>query len=126
MDIAVNEVFETLSRNARAAIEAGDVDAVRSIYANEAEFYLYFLDDMARSWEDVEPILRGIVGGARCIRFRDVRLTAMSGGFVQQHTLSVEKNNGGTGEMHGVILFRVNNAGKVLRMDEYGSAGAIF
>lgn len=114
-----------LSNRARAAITAGAIDTLRQLYAADAEFYLYFMGPQRRHWKDVEALLTAITQSAKAIEFRDVRVTPIDGGFVQQHALVVTKHAGTEGVMHGIIVFRTRADGTIWQMEEYGDASGI-
>lgn len=114
-----------LSEQARAAIKSGNVDALRNMYAADAEFYLYFLDNSKREWSAIASILGAITETASSIDFRDVKVTRTDTGLIQQHTLVVTKKTGGEGVMHAALIFTMNEAGKFTRLEEYGDISGI-
>jgi ketosteroid isomerase-like protein len=98
------------------ALEAGDVEAVRALYAPEARVWHNF-DGVEQT---VEENLRTLAWFARNVpgrRYEEVRRQATATGFVQQHVLRGTAP-GGKLEMPACIVATVVD-GKITRIDEY-------
>ena len=105
-----------------AAIEAGDVDTVRSLYHPEVVIWHNYdgLDrrETGDSREENLKVLEGLpqrIQGARYdVWYREATTT----GFVQQHVLRGTLVNGDPFELPACIICRVEN-GRIVRLDEY-------
>ena len=108
--LAVAERFFT-------AIERGDIDAVRAIYAPDARIWHNF----DRKEQTVEENLRVLSWMSRNIankRYVVERRIAIPGGFLQQHVLHAD-TAGGPFEMPACIVVLVNADGRIARLEEY-------
>ena len=99
-----------------AAIAAGDVDAVRGIYADDARIWHNF----DQREQDVTENLRTLVDlhrRATALQYTEIRRFPSPGGFVQQHVL-VGQAVGGALQMPAMIRFWVVD-GRITRLEEY-------
>lgn len=100
-----------------AAIEAGDIDAVRGIYAEGAQIW-HNTDGVVQGVEENLRTLTWVVENLTDRRYDDVVRQATADGFVQQHVLRVTTADGRRVELPACIVCRVE-IGRVVRLDEY-------
>jgi ketosteroid isomerase-like protein len=100
-----------------AAIQAGDVDAVRALYAPEAEIW-HNTDGVTQAPEQNLQVLRWVVRHIRELRYEEVRRHATASGFVQQHVLRGTVGAGVAVEIPACIVCTVRD-GRITRLDEY-------
>src|SRR5271154_1238631 len=68
------------------AVEHGDIEAMRDIYAPHARIW-HNTDELATSVDENLETLTGFVKRIRDRRYKDRRVAVFEGGFVQQHVL---------------------------------------
>lgn len=98
-----------------SAVERGDLDAVKAIYAPDGRIWHSHLRE-----QSVEENLRVLAWMARNLtnrRYRVHRRVAIPGGFLQQHTLEAV-TAGGPFSMPACIVVEVKN-GRIGRLEEY-------
>lgn len=100
-----------------AAVTAGDIAAVRALYAPEARIW-HNVDGVAQTAEDNLAVLRWVVRHIRDLRYDAVRRQATAEGFVQQHVLRGTVGNGVAVEIPACIVATVRD-GRITRLDEY-------
>lgn len=99
------------------AIERGDVDAVRAIYAPDALIWHNF-DQVEQNVDDNLRIL-GWMANAFTKRFYEVTYRKeWDDGFVQQHVLHLTKKDGTVVALPACIVAHLAD-GKITRIDEY-------
>lgn len=111
----MSDALDTAERFFRA-IESGDVEAVRAIYAPDARIWHNF----NRAEQTVEENLKVLAWLARKLqnrRYRVERRVAIPGGFLQQHVLEAETASGPF-SMPACIVCQVA-AGRITRLEEY-------
>jgi ketosteroid isomerase-like protein len=99
-----------------AAIEKGDVDGVRAIYAPGAVIW-HNTDGVEQTVEENLRTLQWVCDNLAERAYEDVRRTELHGGFVQQHNLRFTKN-GERREVPACIVATVAE-GRITRIDEY-------
>ena len=99
------------------AIENGDVDAVRDIYAPDAVIWHNF-DQVEQSVDDNLQVLGWMCANFTERSYDEVRLHEWDEGFVQQHVLRLTKKDATLVELPCCIVARVAD-GKITRIDEY-------
>lgn len=99
-----------------AAIAAGDVDAVREIYAPDATIWHNF-DQRDQSVDENLATLVDLHRRATNLRYTEIRRTPTVDGFLQQHILTGDAR-GGALAMPAMIRFYVAN-GRISRLEEY-------
>lgn len=105
------------------AIEAGDADAVRSIYADDAKIWHNF-DNVEQTVDENVATLTWLVSRLPERRYEVVRRERLSDGFLQQHVLHGRTRTGKELSMPACIICRVDGS-RITRLDEYlDSAGA--
>ena len=100
-----------------AAIEAGDIDAVRGIYAPGAEIW-HNTDGLVQTPEENLRTLTWVVENLTDRSYDDIKRTATSDGFVQQHVMRVTTADGRRVELPACIVCQVEG-GRITRLDEY-------
>lgn len=99
-----------------SAVERGDLDAVKAIYAPDAR--IWHSHDLAE--QSVEENLRVLAWMARNLpnrRYRVHRRVTIPGGFLQQHTLEA-MTSGGPFSMPACIVVEIRD-GRIGRLEEY-------
>jgi uncharacterized protein len=100
-----------------AAIDAGDLEAVRAIYADDAEIW-HNTDGVVQTRDENLRTLGWVVTNLRDRSYDEVRRSAMDDGFVQQHVLRATRADGERVEIPACIVCRVAD-GRITRLDEY-------
>jgi ketosteroid isomerase-like protein len=98
------------------AIQAGDLDAVRDIYAPNAEIWHNY-DGIVQTPDENLVVLRWVVTHLDGIRYEDVVRQPTPTGFVQQHVLRATAK-GTPIEMPACIVVTVVDQ-HITRLDEY-------
>jgi ketosteroid isomerase-like protein len=106
-----------------AAIEAGDIDAVRAIYAPDAEIW-HNTDGAVQGPDDNARTLSWVTTNLRGVRYTDVRRSATSTGFVQQHVLVATNRAGQRVAVPACIVATVRDE-RIIRLDEYLDSAAV-
>lgn len=99
------------------AIENGDVERVRSIYAPGAVIWHNF-DGVEQNVDDNLRVLGWMTSTFKVRSYDDVRRKEWDDGFVQQHLLRLTKQDGTVVELPACIVATVAD-GKITRIDEY-------
>ena len=100
-----------------AAVEAGDVETVRNLYAPEFRIWHNY-DGVAQTAEENLGVLGWLVANVSNRRYENVRLEKTESGFVQQHVLRGTLASGEKLELPACMVGIVKD-GKVVRLDEY-------
>ncbi len=106
------------AENFVAAIESGDLDAVRACYAPDA-----------RIWHNFDGINQTVDENLKSLSWMKQRLfkrkydiqrrEVLGDGFLQQHILRGELSDGRAFEMPACIICQVNAEGQITRLEEY-------
>jgi uncharacterized protein len=108
--------IESLADAFFAAIEAGDVERIRELYAPDAVIWHNF-DQVEQNVTDNVRTLSFVVRAVASRRYADVRRVILDDGFVQQHVL---RGDAPGGRLEMPAMMRVWTAdGRVTRVDEY-------
>jgi len=100
-----------------AAIEAGDIDAVRSIYAPDA--LIWHNDDLIeQSVEDNLKVLAGLHRAVSGLRYEIIRRAPAQDGVIQQHVLRGALQDGQDVALHAAMYLQVKH-GHITRIEEY-------
>lgn len=100
------------------AIEAGDIETMRSSFAPHAEIW-HNTDELIVTRDQTAQTLTGMVARIKDRKYADRRLTAFPGGFVQQHVLTgVRVHDDGPVRLPCAIICKVEH-GRITRLDEY-------
>lgn len=115
----VEQEIHALADRLLEAIEAGDIDAVASCYADDAVIWHNTDDrtqDVARNAKVLEAMDRFVTDR----RYTDRRVTAFDGGAVQQHVLrGTRRSTGEEVALHACVVIAVDDDGRISRLDEY-------
>ena len=110
---SVDEVADALF----CAIEAGDVDAVRELYADDMVAWHNF-DRIEQTKDQNLFVLQWVARNLSDRHYDDIRRYAIDGGFVQQHVLRGNNVEGVEVQIPACIVVKVAD-GKITRIDEY-------
>jgi len=99
------------------AIQHGDVDAVRSIYAPDCVIW-HNNDGLEQSVEDNLTILSWVVRNIRDLRYEEIRRQRTDTGFVEQHVLRGTAPNGQPLNIPACLVCTLRD-GRITRVDEY-------
>jgi ketosteroid isomerase-like protein len=112
----VSEQEETVERFF-AALEAGDIDAVREIYSPDA--VIWHNDDLIEQpVQDNLKVLAGLHKVVSGLHYEVIRRVKTDDGVLQQHVLRGTLPNGEPMALHAAMYLRVS-AGHVTRIEEY-------
>ncbi len=100
-----------------AAIAAGDIDAVRALYAPDAVIW-HNHDGIRQTPEENLTVLAWVTRHITNLRYEEVRRQPTRDGFVQQHVLRGTAPNGKAIELPACIVCTVVD-GRITRLDEY-------
>ncbi|MFO1354609.1 MAG: nuclear transport factor 2 family protein [Gammaproteobacteria bacterium] len=115
--------IEALARRLFDAIERGSIDEVLEIYAPDAVIW-HNTDGLETGPADNVAVLTAFVGRISERRYRDRRLKAFPGGFVQQHVLTGVRRDGRRLQLPACLVCKVEN-GRITRLDEYFDSAAV-
>lgn len=100
-----------------AAVQAGDTDTVRELYAPDAVIW-HNDDGLEQSPEENLRVLRWVARNIKDFRYEEVRRHETPTGFVEQHVLRGIAPNGAPLEIPACIVCEVKD-GRITRLDEY-------
>jgi len=100
-----------------AALEAGDIETLREIYAPDA--VVWHNDDLIeQSVDDNLKVLQGLHRAVSGLRYDIVRRAAAADGIIQQHVLRGRLPDGAAVELHAAMYLQVRD-GHITRIEEY-------
>lgn len=99
------------------AITAGDVEAVRQVYAADCVIW-HNNDNLEQSVDANLAVLRWVVQHIRNLRYEDIRRHCTETGFVEQHVLRGTAPNGQELHIPACLVCTVKD-GRIMRLDEY-------
>jgi uncharacterized protein len=99
------------------AVEAGDLDKVRAMYAPDVVVWHNF-DRRAQTLDENLRVLRWMVANVSERRYQDIRRIVLDDGFVQQHVLTGIAPSGDRLDVPAMMRVWVED-GCVTRIDEY-------
>jgi ketosteroid isomerase-like protein len=100
-----------------AALEAGDIETVRSIYSPDA--LIWHNDDLLEQpVDDNLRVLAGLHKAVSGLHYEIVRRVEAQDGVIQQHVLRGTLANGQPVELHAAMYLQVRD-GHVTRIEEY-------
>jgi len=108
-----------------AAITAGDVDTLRTIYAPDARIWHNGTEPGGGSEQGVEDNLRTLRWLARNLtdfRYEEIRRDPLPGGYVQRHVLRGRLPDGEPVEVAACLFVTVDGAGRITRVEEYADS----
>ena len=100
-----------------AAVEAGDLEAVRSLYHPDARIWHNF-DQKDQTVEENLRVLAWMTRRVKERRYEEVRRVETPTGFAQQHVLRGIAPNGEALEMPAAIFCTIQD-GLITRLEEY-------
>jgi ketosteroid isomerase-like protein len=100
-----------------SAIEAGDIDTVRALYAPDVAVW-HNHDGRVQSLDDNLRVLGWMTRHLPGARYTDVRRSFTDSGFVQQHVLVATNRAGRQVAVPACIVADVAG-GRITRLDEY-------
>ena len=104
-----------------AALEAGDIETVRAIYAADA--LIWHNDDLLdQSVEDNLRVLAGLHRAVSGLRYDVIRRAVVDDGVLQQHVLRGTLPDGSEVELHAAMYLQVRD-GHITRIEEYLDSG---
>jgi len=104
-----------------AALEGGDIAALREIYATDA--IIWHNDDLIeQSVEENLKVLRGLHRVVSGLRYDIIRRVPAPDGVFQQHVLRGLLPNGTEVELHAAMYLQVRD-GHITRIEEYLDSG---
>lgn len=105
------------------AIERGDIETVREIYAPEVAIW-HNTDGQTSTREENVEVLRGFVHRIPQRRYQERRCDVFPGGFLHQHVLAGVRRDGMRLRLPACIVCRVVD-GHITRLDEYFDGAAL-
>jgi ketosteroid isomerase-like protein len=108
---------ETIASEFFAAIERGDLDAVRELYSPEAEIW-HNVTNRSQTREENLALLRFFTGRVSERRYEVLSREFFQGGFVQRHILHGKLASGDLIAAPVCLVIHVSN-GKIDRLFEY-------
>jgi ketosteroid isomerase-like protein len=100
-----------------AALEAGDIDTVRAIYAPDA--LIWHNDDLIEQpVEENLKVLAGLHKAVSELHYEVIRRAPADDGVIQQHILRGRLRNGQEVALHAAMYLQVRD-GHVTRIEEY-------
>ncbi|TDC98442.1 nuclear transport factor 2 family protein [Actinomadura sp. 7K507] len=100
-----------------AAIQSGDIEAVRALYAPDA--VIWHNDDLIeQSVEENLKVLGGLQRAVSGLRYEIVRQAETGDGVLQQHVLHGRLPSGKDFQLHAAMYLQVRD-GRIARIDEY-------
>ena len=100
-----------------AALEAGDIDTVREIYAPDA--VIWHNDDLIEQpVEDNLKVLQGLHRAVSDLHYEVVRRVPAPDGLLQQHVLRGRLPDGSDVALHAAMYLQVRD-GHITRIEEY-------
>ncbi|WP_420453178.1 nuclear transport factor 2 family protein [Ilumatobacter sp.] len=112
-----NDDTAALAERVFAAIEAGDLDAVSRMWADDVEVW-HNDDGVVQTKGENLKVLGWIVRNTASRAYLDVVRHVHADGFAQRHVLRLEFDDGRTADIPAAIFVGVR-AGQVVRVDEY-------
>jgi ketosteroid isomerase-like protein len=100
-----------------AAIEAGDVEAVADVYADDVVIW-HNTDQTEQSKAENLAVLGWLVRKTVSRSYREIRRSETERGFVQQHVLHLEFSDGRSADLPACLVVEVTD-GHITRLDEY-------
>lgn len=110
--------MDQLAERFFAAVEAGDIDAIAQIYAEDGVIWKSF-DDGETSAAQSLAYLRGAKQRLSGVKYRDIRRVFFDGGFVQQHRFTCTRTvDGKPFDFPACLVVHVRD-GRFARIEEY-------
>ena len=100
-----------------SGVQAGDQDAVRACYADDARIW-HNNDGVEQTVDENMRVLRWFARTLPNRHYRVVRREALKDGFFQQHVLEATLPDGTAWTMPACVVVKVKD-GLIVRLDEY-------
>ena len=100
-----------------AAIQSGDVEAVRASYAPDAKIW-HNNDGVEQTVDQNIKVLGWFMRKIPDRHYRVLRVEALNNGFLQQHVLEATLPDGTRWAMPACVVIKMEN-GLITRLDEY-------
>ncbi len=113
----MNDQADTIAAKFFAAIERGDLDAVRDHYAPDAEIW-HNVTGKSQTREENLALLKYFTGRVSELRYQVLARELFAGGFVQRHILHGKLESGETIAAPVCLVVYVSK-GKIARLFEY-------
>jgi len=117
------ESTRQLAEHFFSAIERGDLEAVRNIYAHDAIIW-HNTDNASVTAEENLEALDSFINNVPERHYTRRRLDVFDGGFVEQHLLKAKLKNGKEVSLAACVVCKVRE-GKITRLDEYFDSAAL-
>ncbi|MDO8902196.1 MAG: nuclear transport factor 2 family protein [Phenylobacterium sp.] len=108
---------QALAERFISALEAGDVEAVRGIYAPDAKLW-HNNDEIEQTVDQNLRVLEWLIRALPERRYRIVRREILADGFLQQHVLEGVLADGAAFAMPACVVVQARD-GRIVRLDEY-------
>ncbi|HWD27179.1 MAG TPA: nuclear transport factor 2 family protein [Rhizomicrobium sp.] len=118
-----HDAIRALAERFFDAIERGDIETVRAIYAPDAVIW-HNTDNAGQPPEENLKTLANFIKHVPERRYADRRLDVFEGGFAQQHLLKAKLANGKDVSLAACLVCRVDG-GRITRLDEYFDSAAL-
>ena len=109
--------IEALATALFGAVEAGDLDRIRAMYAPDVVVWHNF-DRKSQTLDENMRVLRWMVANVSERRYEEIRRVVLEDGFVQQHVLRGVTASGARLDLPAMMRVWVAH-GHVTRIDEY-------
>ena len=110
--------FLALANRFLEALNNNDGDTVREVYDPEARIWHSFHPDGYQSIEENVKTLNWMHRKLPKLHYDLLRLEALADGYLQQHVLRGEMEDGTKVELHACAICTVEN-GRITRLEEY-------
>lgn len=105
------------------AIEEGDIQTVRAVYAPDAVIW-HNTDNIENTREENLAVLDGFIKRIPVRRYENRRLDVFEDGFVHQHLLRGKTRDGRELALPAALICKVKD-GRITRLDEYFDSAAV-
>ena len=105
------------------AVESGDLDTVRNIYAPDAVIWNNYMRKPQNVDENLAT-LKWMTTNVKNIRYDDIRTITTSEGYVEQHVLRGTGPSGAELELPACLIVKVEGA-RITKLEEYFDSAAL-
>jgi ketosteroid isomerase-like protein len=116
-------VKREVARRLIAAIEAGDVATVESLYADDMVGWRSF-DQKELGKKPMLRVIEFLVKHVRDVHYENIRVETTPSGYVEQHVLHATAPDGTKVAVPACLVVEVRD-GRIRRLDEYLDSAAI-
>ena len=106
------------------AVERWDMDAVHALYAPSMRFWINTTGAETSGEENIARQIAG-KGMARSKTYDDRRIEVLADGFVAHYTITIVTLQDTKLALSACIVAQCNDAGQIVRIDEYLDAGKL-